>query len=337
MRKFISLLLIIGIMPMLFTTGCKKDKVDTDFDLMTEYVKSNGLDLPDLLEGWVKPGSKIGVNADAGFSVDDFYIMDFRSAVDFNAGHIKDAHNVAFGDMLAEATKADKAILCVCYTGQTAARATGLLRLAGYSDAATLKWGMCGWHEDFNAKWVSNAKNTDSPNWTKDGAPTPIAEFSAPDFSTGKAEGKDILASQVNTAIGISDWKISNTDVLANPNNYFINNFWPQDAYDTYGHIKGTFRISDLKVESLKNLDPNETIVTYCYTGQTSSITTAWLHTMGFKNAKSLLFGANGMNYSELKVGSVGSAHKKSWHGESSASKLNYGYWNSDGVMIEPK
>jgi len=324
MKKLFYFLAIVLVIPLLMTTGCKETIVDAEFDTLSEYVKTNNLDLPNILDGWVKPGSKIGVNTD-DYSVPNFYIMDFRKATDFANGHIKGANNVAFAQLLEEAAKAGgKDILCVCYTGQTAARATGFLRMAGFH-AYTLKWGMAGWNADFDTPWRTNAKDTDSPKWVTTGAPATNADFDTPDFTTDKVEGKDILTARINKAIAY-DWTVSNADVLANPTDYFVNNFWPQDSWDTYGHIEGAFRISDLKAETLKNLDPKETVVTYCYTGQTSAITTAWLQVMGFDKAKSLLFGANGMAHSKLVVGTVGSAGKKSWHGEGSASTLNYGY-----------
>jgi hypothetical protein len=39
--------------------------------------------------------------------------------------------------------------------------------------------------------------------------------------------------------------------------------------------------------------------VVYCYTGQTSAFTAAYLRILGY-NAKSLLFGTNGMIYNEM-------------------------------------
>ena len=57
------------------------------------------------------------------------YVMDIRSAADFATAHIQGAHNVVFTNILTEAANADKPILVVCYTGQTACYATSLLRL----------------------------------------------------------------------------------------------------------------------------------------------------------------------------------------------------------------
>jgi len=341
MKKLFYLFVVTTFLPLLVLTSCRpKDDPDptekTEFELLTDYAKNNSLDLTDILTGWVKPGSAIGV-VDSDHSVPDYYIMDFRGASDFNTGHIKDAHNVSFSNLLS-AAPSDKTtkILCVCYTGQTAARATGFLRMAGYANAVSLKWGMAGWNQVFEAKWENNATDTNSTNWTTDGTPTAVAEFTTPTLSTGKTTAETILSDRISTAIGL-DWKVTNTVVLANPSDYFVNNKWGIDVWNEYGHIKDAYRIDTadgLGVAGLKNLNPDKTIVTYCFTGQTSSITTAWLQVMGYNSARSLLFGANGMSHSTLQVGTVGGAHKKSWKGDGSASELNYGYYDSNGAYF---
>ena len=45
---------------------------------------------------------------------------------------------------------------------------------------------------------------------------------------------------------------------------------------------------------SILALDPSAKVVTYCYTGQTSAVITAWLRVLGY-DAYSLSFGMNGM------------------------------------------
>jgi len=338
MKKLIYLFFIAGLLPLLTFTSCRETEPETDseYTILSEYVTSSTLDLSDILTGWVKPGSALTIDA-VDYSIADYYIMDFRSATDFNTGHIKDAHNVAFANLLTDAP-ADKTtkILCVCYTGQTAARATGFLRMSGYANAITLKWGMAAWHEDFQAKWETNATDYTSTNWTSTGTPATTATYGAPTLSTGKTTGADVLAARIQKALTY-EWTISKTDVLGTPTDYFINNKWPQVSWDEYGHINGAYRIhEDLKVSGLKNLNPAEKIVTYCYTGQTSAITTAWLHIMGYDKAKSLLFGANGIAHSTLVVGAVDGGKKKSWKGDGSGSVLNQGYYDSTNTLHPP-
>ncbi len=106
------------------------------------------------------------------------------------------------------------------------------------------------------------------------------------------------------------------------------------NSWDAFGHVNGAYRIDeDLNLDGLVNLDPSQTVVTYCYTGQTSSITTAWLDVLGF-DGRSLLFGANGIVHSSMVGTSVA---PKCWKGEGSASSMNFGYYDGDGLMHDPK
>ncbi len=342
MRKLISLLFIAAFLPLLVLTSCREDEdpdpvAKTEYDVLTEYMTTNTMDLADVLSGWVTSGGGLTVDP-VDFSVADYYIMDFRNATDFAAGHIKDANNVVFADLLT-AAPADKStkILCVCYTGQTASRATGILRLAGYANAKNLKWGMCGWHSDFETKWESNAGDYASANWTTTGTPTAATEFDAPSFTTGNTDGAAILSARIQAAIALP-WTVSKTDVLANPSNYFVNNYWPEESWTEYGHVSGAYRINELGIAfgSLSNLNASEEIVTYCYTGQTSAIITAWLHVLGYNNAKSMLFGANAITHSALLTGGSGSAPAKSWKGVGSGSELNFGYYDSTDLLHPP-
>ena len=68
--------------------------------------------------------------------------------------------------------------------------------------------------------------------------------------------------------------------------------------YAGFGHISGAYRINPFTLADNSylslNSDPSSTLVTYCYTGQTSAVLTATLKVLGY-NAKSLTFGMNGM------------------------------------------
>jgi rhodanese-related sulfurtransferase len=336
MKNSFKILLMVGLIAFV-ASSCKKDPVEptkSEFELMTEYMVQNDLDLPDILDGWVTTGA--GLNVDlTDFSVPDYYVMDLRNATDFDLGHIKDAHNVALPNILEEAENANgKPILMVCYTGQTAGRAVGFLRLMGY-EAKSLKWGMSSWHADFTEKWDNNATDVVSPNWLDSGDPPVNQEFSYPTLNTDATDGASILEARVRAAL-TEDWTISKTDVLDNPSNYFVNNKWPLASWEEYGHINGAFRIDEeLTLSGLDALDPDKVMITYCYTGQTSAITTAWLDALGY-NGRSLMFGANGIVYSKLLVGVAGSAPKKSWKGEGSGSEMNFGYYDSEDNLHFP-
>jgi rhodanese-related sulfurtransferase len=328
---------VILLVPILLLTNCKDDPIEptvSEFETLTQYMAQNGLDLPDVLNGWVKPGTAVNVNT-TDYSVPDYFVIDLRAQADYDIGHIKDAVRTTLVDVLATAELANgKPILVVCYTGQTAARATGALRLMGF-EAYSLKWGMSGWHDNLAEKWKANFGDYASPNWLTTGEPPANAEFSEPIFTTGEADGAAILEARVRAALGM-DWAVSKTNVLDNPDNYFINNKWPLASWNEFGHIAGAYRIDELlNLEGVKYLDPSETVVTYCYTGQTSSITTLWLDVLGY-NGRSLMFGVNGIAHSSMLESDVGSAHKKSWHGEGAGSECNFGYYDADGNLHQP-
>lgn len=326
MKKLFYLLIVTALVPLLLTS-CRGDDPDpevSEFELLTEYMVANNLDLSDILgkadDGtkWVKPKHKLTLDAEG--AITGFTVIDIRDATTFAAGHIKDAQNSSLGNIITDAP-ADKTtkLLIVCKTGQTSARATAFLRMSGYNKSFSLKWGMSGWHSDFDL-WTAGAKNLGHASWKMTGDETTKVSFDAPTITSSATTGEAIFNERITAALAKSDWIKPNTDVLDNPNNYFINNKWTLDAWTAYGHIDGAYRIdgSDLSIAHLDYLDPAENMITYCYTGQTSSITTAWLNVLGFDKAQSLKFGVNGIIYDEILAG----VPIVSWKGAGSGSDV---------------
>lgn len=308
MKKIAKLLFLVFMVSSVVLVSCKKDDDDSgptppatpSFEILKAYLISNNLDLDDVLADWIIAAS--GVNAKGS---DSYYIMDIRSVADFDAGHIADAVNVALKDVVTQAANATKPILLVCYTGQTAGQAVMALRLSGFADAKVLEWGMAGWNSNFSAKWVSNIDSTaqGNPSWIPaPGAVTASQTFSDPTFVSTLTDGALILEERVQTMLESGTWEITNADVLATPTAYFVNNYWALTDLEHYGNISGAYRIKPLSLEGGEylNLDPSKDIVTYCWTGQTSSMVTAYLQILGY-DAKSLLFGSNGMIYDILE------------------------------------
>ena len=88
------------------------------------------------------------------------YIIDVRQVngtAGYVTGHIAGAHNIPFQNMSAavagDLIPQDKIIIDVCYTGQTGAMTTAILREIGYN-AYNLSGGMAAWN---NATRVSAA------------------------------------------------------------------------------------------------------------------------------------------------------------------------------------
>jgi rhodanese-related sulfurtransferase len=314
MKKLNRIMFLMLILPFLLVTSCKDDdpvpvnpiEPSASFDILSEYLVESDMDLPDVL-GAVG-GSWIAARPATMGEIDGFlasrYVIDIRGAEDYNLGHIEGAVNSSLGSIVADAENAEgKQILVVCYTGQTASHATVALRLSGFGNAQVLKWGMSGWTTvGANDHWsgATSSAGKESPNWTMD-ATAPVETFTNPTFTTTSTDGATILEERVAVMTAGGFKGVASTDVYGNPANYHINNYWAQADVDKYGHIDGAYRINPLSLagSEMNSLDPDVPVITYCWTGQTSSMITAYLTVLGY-DAKSLKFGANSMIYEDL-------------------------------------
>ncbi len=312
LKKYFSILSIF--FALMFIVSCSKDDTTNpsinESEVLVNYLESVespygkdfiNTDLPALVTADVV---KTGVEAGTA------YVIDIRAAADFALGHIKGAKNVAFADVLSHvkglSATYDKIVIC-CYSGQTAAYATSLLRLAGIKNAYSLKWGMSSWNADFAKKWndavangnlyISQFVSTDTPKGVKGALPT---------LTTGKKVGKDIFDVRLQAVIteGFSPAAtITAATVFGNLSNYYIVNYWPANHYADPGHIPGAMQYTPKETlkftTDLKTLPTNKTIVVYCYSGQTSAFITAYLRLLGY-DAKTLLSGTNGMIYDKM-------------------------------------
>jgi len=277
--------------------------------------------LVNYLESTDSPYGKDYVNTDLGNYISatdvhtdivagtDIYLIDIRSAEAHDTARIAGSVNLAAGDVLThvqdEGLGLGDKIVIICYTGQTAGWTVSILRLNGYTNVWSMKWGMCSWHEDFAGKWQSNISNGYSAFFEDDDVPKGETG-DLPDLNTGEETGEAIFAARVAvvTAEGFGAAKFSDRDdIISNPDDYYVINYWGYDDYDNYGHLPGAMQYTPkesiaLDVD-LTTLPTDKTIIVYCWTGQTSAHLSAYLRILGY-DAKSLLFGANAMIYDEL-------------------------------------
>ena len=332
MKKLSLLLIGLLLIPTLFLSSC--DRGDdiiggtsaSSFSLMKDYMVANNLDIDKVIVN--TDGAKFVVGPPA--TVNDlpaflakYYIIDIRANDAYTDGHIEGAKNVAFGDILTEAPNAGgKAILVVCYTGQTACYATSLLRMYGYTNTQALKWGMSGWNEDTAGPWNAKIGADDADghsNWSYSTAPANLV-FDEPTLTSFSVDGQEILQERVEQVVADGFKTAAGGDVLASPGNYFVNNYFSETDYSNFGHIANAYRIKEdllLSTNGYLNLNSSSTakIASYCYTGQTSAVLTAWLRVLGY-DAYSLTFGMNGL-YNTNPVWS-----SNQWGGDSNPKDL---------------
>ncbi len=299
-HQFIRLFFLTVLFSGLGLTSCIEPEVEEVdyYKVMTDYMLVNDMDLTDVTTNWVIDGASLNTAGVANYT-----ILDLRSATDFAKGHIEGAINCTLGEVLTKAEAATKPIVVVCYSGQTAAWAHVGLRLSGYSDSRILKWGMSGWNSTFDA-WTANISNigVGHSNWSSTNTIATPVSFALPEITATDTTGAGILAERVQLMLAKGLQGITATDVLTSPSTYFINNYWTEVDVNNYGHIKGAYRLTEtltLANDGFKNLDSDAKICTYCWTGQTSALVTAYLTVLGY-DAVSLKYGANSMINEQL-------------------------------------
>ncbi|MFC2132966.1 rhodanese-like domain-containing protein, partial [Bacteroidota bacterium] len=310
MKKFRFITLIM-ISAFLVVTSCEKDAAVKESEVLAEYLEST--DSP-LMKDYVNTELPSIIGATEVKTLNEAgqaYVIDIRPADVFASGHIPGAYNVALADLLTHVQTADftgiAKIVVTCYTGQSAGYGVTLLRLMGYDNVYSLKWGMCSWHDDFAGKWYTaistgNAFATQFTSVVTEKG----AEVNMPELTTGMETGQEILEVRVDDLLvdGYSVAAVSSQTVFDNLDDYYIVNYWPADRYADPGHIPGAIQYTpkaDMKSDTyLKTLPTDKPIVVYCYTGQASSFLTAYLRLLGY-DAKSLLYGANSMIYDIMK------------------------------------
>jgi len=313
MKKINYLFLLSFLVLAVFISSCEKDEETpaiNESEVLATYLESTdsplhkdfvNTDMPTIM-----PASEVKTLNET----DQVYIIDIRSAADFATGHIENAHNVAFADLLTHIKGVNLSsytkVAIVCYTGQTAGYGASLLRLMGYDKVFSMKWGMCAWHSDFAGKWNTaiSTGNAFASQFTSTST-AKGATGAMPVLTTGKTTGQEILEVRVATLLtdGFTPATVSNTVVFGALTSYYIVNYWPAAQYADPGHIPGAIQYTpkeSIKLSAdLKTLPTDKPLAVYCYTGQTSAFLAAYLRLLGY-DAKSILFGTNAMIYDKM-------------------------------------
>ncbi|MCF7824576.1 MAG: rhodanese-like domain-containing protein [Candidatus Marinimicrobia bacterium] len=301
-RLVLVMVLSLGLMVSCESTD-DEETAATAFETLSKYMVDNDMDATTVVAGWT-----IGASTLSGNEA-NYFVVDIRSADVYATGHIPGAVNCARTDILTtveDGNTNNLPVVVTCYSGQSATLAVVALRLSGYTDAKSLLWGMSGWATQFDS-WSSKVDSVakGNTNWVTTAAPTHLSGNAEPEIVTEYTDGSAILAERVELMLA-STKSVAGADVLAAPENYEIINFWGATDYDHYGHIAGAYQVTpdpnELTIanDGLDILDPAQTIVTYCWTGQTSGMVTSWLRVLGY-DATSLSNGANSMIYHKLE------------------------------------
>ena len=272
-----------------------------EFETLVNYIETNNNfingELPLIMADEVKKNMKNP----------KYHVIDIRSESWFEYGHIKNAANVKSANLLTyfegtiNPSDFDK-IVMVCYSGQSAAYYSSLLRLAGYDNVYSMKWGMSSWREDFaNNSWNKNVKNDFASKLeTTEKAKPEMGPH--PILSTGKTEAKDILSARLETlfATPYKEFIVKSIDIFETPENYYVINYWDQEKCE--GHIPGTLHYAPNASLSkdLLTLPIDQKVVVYEATGQKAAYIVAYLNVLGYQTGN-LAYGENSFMNEVLK------------------------------------
>ena len=246
-------------------------------------------------------------------------IIDLRNAEYFERGHIRGAVHVPMENLLDYFEndiipfRYDKIIL-VCNAGHLSGYATNLMRLMGYGNVYSMRWGMAGWNADFaKDTWMKRISSQYQDRLTTEESPKPLSR-NQPVLQTTAATGEELLRERVSQLLheGPKGVFASNDEIFGNPENYFIINLERKDKYDS-GHIPGAVRYKQqgfLGIPAeMGTLPIDRPIIVYCGTGMTSAFAVAYLRLFGY-DARSLTSGNNGFMHDKM----LEEQAQLSWH-----------------------
>jgi rhodanese-related sulfurtransferase len=297
----------------------------TEADLLIDYLARSG----DYVNSRQFPSMIKSETVLAGLD-SSMFIIDLRDPEAFAKGHIKGAVNVQFSDIPSyfenkiKPYEYDK-IVMVCDHGQKSSYTTQLLRLMGYGNVYSMRWGMAAWNKALagDRPWSSLISSDYSSKLeTKENAPLSQGDF--PSLGTGKNTGEEIFHERISKifADGMKDFGISAPEVFATPDSFYIINYDRKDKYD-FGHVPGAIRYKPggtLGIEAeMRTIPTNKDVVVYCATGHNSAFVVAYLRLLGYK-AHSMRFGNNSFMHDKMLEEKI----RLSWEAFTDELQKNY-------------
>lgn len=309
MKKISNLLItFISVASIILCSYQVNAQASDEFKILVDYLEANGNYL-----NTEAPSMIMASEIKENLKNSKYLVIDIRKDTDFDKGHIKGAVNVKSEDLIKYFDKKIKPenydkITIVCYSGQSAAYYSAVLRLIGYKNVFALNYGMSSWAKNFAQNiWIKNTSSAYSDK-LETNPNSKLPKGVTPTLATGKSDAKEILKARGEFAIAsvYRDFITKAEDVFANPSNYYIVNYFNEELYNT-GHIPTSVLYTPNKslnfAEDLTTLPTDKRIVVVSATGQTAAHVVAYLQLLGY-NVGNLAYGANGfMNDVLVKKG----------------------------------
>jgi len=319
--NYYPLLLLVIFYSVLFS-GCNNKKQVSKPEVVQEVKKpvdiaignETALFLKDLKENGDYVNSKMYpslikasiVNESIGKNI---LVVDLRTQKQYSEGHIKSAVNKKFEELPSyfetgiKPFQFDK-IIMVSDDGQLSSYATCLLRLMGYGNVYSMRWGMSAWNNKFAQEgWLKGVSGKYEAKLETSMNERPAA-LRMPELGTGLSNGAEIGTARFKKLFeqGTSDVLITSDEVFSNPQKYYIINLERKDKYED-GHIPGSVRYKPEGTlgypEEMASIPSDKPVVVYCGTGHNSGFATAYLRLLGY-DAHTLKYGNNGFMHDKM-------------------------------------
>jgi len=322
MKKQYYLIFFFSVLVILSFTGCsgnkteKKQKPIPVQEVKTPAVIGNetSLLLKDLVENGDYVNSQVFPSLIKASIVKEsldknILVIDLRSSKLFSEGHIKGAVNKKIEELPSyfetgiKPFKFDK-IIMVCNDGQVSSYTTLLLRLMGYGNVYSMRWGMSAWNKKYAQEgWLKGVSGKHEAN-LENKVNERSSSKGMPELKTGMTTGAEIGAARFRKLFeeGSQNILITADEVFANPQKYFIINLERKDKYED-GHIPGAVRYKPEATlgftDEMASIPFDKTVVVYCGTGHNSGFATAYLRLFGY-DARTLKYGNNSFMYDKM-------------------------------------
>jgi rhodanese-related sulfurtransferase len=322
MKNLIKIFLIVIILNLF---GCLEDKsvpiVSFELDTAAKILKyiestgdfANSVEAPALIFA-----EEVYENSE------QLFVLDIRLQSEFVAGHILNSINVSPVRLFEVVDslftlKPENKIVLVSKNGQASAYFVSLLRLAGFTNTYSLKYGMAYWNIDFADEWLNALKNDEAlSSYVNDGSPK-LAVSNLPVLNVPPQLKSDREITIYRIKEVIKNGFKSNINYAENFSSEVKSKhlkicYGYRTLYESVplvggvGHAEGTIMYYDnarfelRSTNSLQTLPADQPILIYSGDGQLSACVAAYLTVLGY-NVKSLLFGANQLFYSFMTTG----------------------------------
>ncbi len=312
MNKILTIIILLS----LVFTACNSteeksnhiEEVDK-FDILIEYIENNH----DFINS---PESPAAVNAVEVYQMlnDNIHVIDVRTREEFKEGRVPGAVNVRLNQILdyfeneIDADSFEK-IFLFSRDHQESMVANGVLRIMGYENTYNVRWGMASWNSEFAKDTWEKAISSEFSEYVTTEYFPKNEPGDYPVIYSEYDNGYDILREKAKKLLE-KDYKkflITAKEVIENPDEYYLVNYWPKDDYETVHLVNAVHyeqRISLKRDTELNTLPTDKTIVLYCYSNSTTPIVVAYLYILGY-DVKTIAYGANGFMYDVLveKIG----------------------------------